>query len=433
MEAEQLADWLQKGHGRAVLALRECDATVCRATILNACHFDQRYDRQVEDSRGRYFFDVIQATGEPEFYRDAVLAALATPAEGDDQDQLFDITRFFAQAGDAAARSAMYAAFERNALTGDLTGADELVELDGLDGFLFAVAHLPGIEYSEDEWLLGWWIGELEDRYGKDAVWSALDHAAETDPRLGNLLVREREERRETEENRAQRNALPRRADMTYVELRALIQSSGSRTSRVRLSRWGERASEEDLLAAAQDLLAEQDGERLLIYLRLFTRRAFPLDPSRLIGLTFVTDDDAAWEALRALAPIRHPDVRARALELLSHGLFAPEAVGILASNYEAVDERLVERTLETAPQNKDLLHRLGIRARDFIDAHPDVSKGILRLVYDITPCSMCRESVVATMVEAGGLPNSIREECRWDASEGTRKLAAAAMGGAET
>lgn len=427
MEPKELADWLEKGLGRAVLALLEGDNTRFRDTIVHACRQDQRFDHQCEDSRGLYLYDVIQASGESDFYRGTVLAALADPAEDDDQDQLFEIARFFAQAGDAGARSAVYAAFERNALKGDPTGGEELVALDGIEGFLFAIGHLVGIEDTNDEWLPGWWLGKIEEQMGKEAAWVALDEAATTDARLNAILEHERDEERKREEKRLVLNKRTRLADAPHTEMRTHIQSSGSKTSRATLPRWGERASADDLLAAAADLLAEQDNGRLLSYLRLFWRRPFPLDPGRLIALSDVADIDAAWDAMRALEPIRHPEVRTRAIALLSHPLFAPEAIRMLSSNFESGDEVLVERALAVTRDNKDVSHRLGIKARSFADAHPTISTRFLDLLYENTPCSMCRESAVGLMVETDRLPVRIREECRWDSSAETRRLAATA------
>jgi hypothetical protein len=124
---------------------RRAVATSYHAAIVHACGHDTAYDAQVEGSRAEYLFEVLQATGKPNEYLDEILAALAAVPKQWDADQLFDIALRFAQSGHARARDAMYEKFFRNEVDEPFTGADALVRLDGMDGFLaVAGAHWPG-------------------------------------------------------------------------------------------------------------------------------------------------------------------------------------------------------------------------------------------------------------------------------------------------
>jgi len=87
-------------------------------------------------------------------------------------------------------------------------------------------------------------------------------------------------------------------------ELRAAIYAQGSRAlGAVVLDRWGRHADEHDLVNAATDLLAETDDDRLVSYLRIFRKRAFPLDPGPLLPL------------------VRHPSRRVSAAAFTSHAV----------------------------------------------------------------------------------------------------------------
>ncbi|HZO87451.1 MAG TPA: hypothetical protein VFB38_03865 [Chthonomonadaceae bacterium] len=108
MHAQQFQALLAQGLGRPLLYLQSHDARPYREVILYACTHDLRYDHQCEDSRAPYLFDLIQRTGEADFYRQRILSSLQNPAEDEDIYQMVGLAYLFAQQGDTAARSMMY-------------------------------------------------------------------------------------------------------------------------------------------------------------------------------------------------------------------------------------------------------------------------------------------------------------------------------------
>src|SRR4051794_649608 len=83
VEISEFRSLLEKGLGRAIVYLQTHDAAPFREVILHACTHDLRFDRQLEPSRGRYLFDLVQHTQEPEYYRERILASLQQPGEGE--------------------------------------------------------------------------------------------------------------------------------------------------------------------------------------------------------------------------------------------------------------------------------------------------------------------------------------------------------------
>lgn len=75
MGIAEFAPILTIGLGRALLHLREHDAAPYRKAILHACLHSMVYDRQTEHSREQYLLDIINLTGERDFYRSHILAA----------------------------------------------------------------------------------------------------------------------------------------------------------------------------------------------------------------------------------------------------------------------------------------------------------------------------------------------------------------------
>ena len=66
--AETFLDKLACGFGRVVLFLHENDAVPFREAILDSCLHHRTFDQQTESYRTDYLFDIMRATGEPEFY-----------------------------------------------------------------------------------------------------------------------------------------------------------------------------------------------------------------------------------------------------------------------------------------------------------------------------------------------------------------------------
>ena len=81
---------------------------------------------------------------------------------------------------------------------------------------------------------------------------------------------------------------------------------------------------------------------------------------------------------------------------------------------------------LDSVDSSNDL-HSLASDALKFVKAHPDPANGpaILLRVYESTPCAHCRKIAVQQMIELRCLPPEIAEECRFDANDEIRALAA--------
>jgi hypothetical protein len=102
---EEFERVLGLGLGRAILFLRQHDATPYRDVILDACTHWTGYDQQVEGTRTPYLLDVLDATGELERYVEPILAAFRTTADERDQEQLVRLVAGLAEARSASSRT----------------------------------------------------------------------------------------------------------------------------------------------------------------------------------------------------------------------------------------------------------------------------------------------------------------------------------------
>jgi hypothetical protein len=184
---------------------------------------------------------------------------------------------------------------------------------------------------------------------------------------------------------------------------------------------------------AAADLLAEENEHRLNRYLRLFGKRAFPLQIDRLLALVRHPSNDVMIAATYALSNVADPRVRALALEIIADDSLLDRrksgGVDLLLSNYQPGDEVLLTRLLET-PRGDYEYHSIGYRVLGLFDAHPTPSFApALLAFYEHGPCTNCRRKVVKRLHQLAKLPNWMLAECQYDASLYLRETAAELAG----
>lgn len=412
MDADEFRRALRLGLGRAIFFLQTHGATAYRDTILAACMENTVFDPQVEPERSPYLMEVLQQTGEEDYYREPILVALQGQNNPDLEDQLFDLASYFAERGSEAAREVMYKTFAENAAKGGYRiGGDQIIRLDGIPGLLH-VAQCLGEHLSDCQQC---WEGDNPDGYlrliaeekeGEEAVRLALGEAAARDRRVAAY-------------NDWVRAAAERQASGAYAPVepyeRLKQRLADGDVDRGDLRQWGRKANQQAIKQAARDLLLETNPGRLLSYLRIFAARAFPFSPRKLVPLVR-GGDDQAWAALVALEHLRHPAVRALALELLPRSTWRGGAVRLLIKNYEPGDHRLIARTL-AMKQNIHKYHQVGLRALEVFAANPTTDcADIMVTLYERGPCSNCRSRCFKVLDSLGILPDWMLEEYRYDA-----------------
>jgi len=452
MEVEKFRHILAAGLGRAILYLRDHDDMPYRDVILYACTHGSQFDRQSEGARSKYLLEVIECTDAQQWYHDQILAALErTLTDPDlDADQLFAFAWQYAEEGDAtAAREALYAAFAANVATRsndarESEGIVYLVELDGIKGFLFATDLLGHWLLDDPEvWLSDWALSRLEEQQGKEGVAAALRQAATANPHIATYVNHLYGGREIKSASRADspawtyEQALSRVADYAKREHIPLAHSD--------LQRWGRRASDADVLRVADDVLRETDSLRLYPLISIFARRAFPLAPDRLIALARTAsnavygvwdatlEERIAWWACRALQNVAHPAVRDLAIYFISTQHLVARGTGLLRSNYRDGDHLLIEDCLRHA-ENDEVFHSIGLDALNIYRKNPrPESTRVLTTIYELGPCSYCREWALDVLCDLGPLPQWMVEECHFDANEDIRERVAEYLIGSGT
>jgi ribosomal protein L17 len=415
---------IRLGTGRAYLLAQAHPEIDFSTYIIEAALRCFAYDGQAEPNRAPYLYELYCLVPQQARIRRAVLRGLATErADTWALTQLFKLTLFFAQEGDAAARKALYRNFLRNPIRGsDWAGTDEIITLDGLAG-LHYIARKYGqyLARHPDDWQDDGPIEFLREQCPDLDVWTALRQWAETDTDVRRYL----QNVKNTLASQAYYQAAqpePEPAPAPTLEL-LLRRPPGTY---VRLAMRRQLPGPAETQQLAERLLTEQNPAVLENLLYLFSRVKFPLGYAPILALArqktsrryrlmeFATD---------ALAHLSAPEVREFALEKLARTTRPGQYTRILRSNYQAGDAALLTSIAERF-HNEHTIESLAVSYVAIYEANPTPEcAGPLLALYAKMNCGMHRYEVVQLLLANGVLPAWLNEELPFDSYHKTRLL----------
>jgi hypothetical protein len=416
---ESFESWLRKGLGRAVTFLAQNREAPFRNAVLHACLHNITYDAQCEEGRGEYLWMLIEHSGDRKFFRDAVVQHLTQPCHEADYEwpQIFYVAQQFATEGDSEMRLSMYSAFDvlRFSEAG-ASSATSLIHLDPLEGFVFAIDRLDTSSSEDNWWMVGSLITDLEDRVGKAEAERLIASAVGTHTSVENVVGayrRYEEERRQASQ----------RSDSEHLDLQALRNMPGDRSWAWRFRRWALKASPEELSAATKQFLSDENPEKVWGCLRVFCApRPFPGDVGHLLRLSDSDHNRIRRAAAVALSKIRDPRVRAHALMLLQSTERFTDGIKLLESNYDESDFPMFNQAV-TRSSTPEEIHGIGMTIQHMVENDVRLEfEPLLLFLYEAGPCSLCRTEFVEALIKLERLPESIRDECRFDAEPDTRR-----------
>ncbi len=409
------------GTGRACLLARAHPEIDFSAYLIEAALTCFAYDGQAEPSRAAYLYELYCLVPQQARIRRAVLRGLAT--ERTDTwalTQLFGLTLFFAQQGDAAARKTLYRNFLRNLIrSSDWAGADEIITLDGLAG-LHYVARKYGqyLKRHPDDWQDDGPIEFFQEHHPTIDAWAELRQWAETDADVQRYLQNVKNTLASQAYHQAARpqpepvptlEELLQRPPGTYVRLAVRRQLPGPTEARL----------------LAERLLTERNPAVRENLLYLFSRIEFPLGYAPILALARQKPGRyrLAEFATDALAHLPAPEVRAFALQKLARTTRPGQYTSILRSNYQAGDAALLT-SLAARFHNEHTIEALAISYVAIYEANPTPEcAGPLLALYAKMNCGMHRYEVVKLLIANGVLPAWLHEELPFDSYHRTRLL----------
>lgn len=435
----EFAAALKRGQGRALLFVRQHGLSEVSDLVLDACLADPVYDRQCEGSRAAWIFQMFQDSGDYGRFSEAIVSALSlfsSEANCYDLKHLCELAALMAKAGDEAAAVALRLRVLTQSLkvSNALCGCRPLVLLDGVPAVIVLARRFgqllkersderpPSVDY------LTAGLG-IHD----DAV-KELRRLAETDGDIKHYpeseqdyAVHERESRKESPEERqkAVRENVRQKLTLDGM-LNDAYREVGNYPSRY--MRFGEYATDDELKIAFLRLIEETQERVCLRLLWIFRRASLPDLHPRTWQLADAKDDVLRGAALQALAQNKDSRIGELGRARLRSGAFTAkdsDTLDLLIRNFCPQDEQLILAALATLSPDVDEAHNLGSSLLDICDANTScASLGMLKWVYEFTPCTLCRYSSVKQMAVIGEVPQEILAECLDDANEDLRNLA---------
>src|SRR5690606_13777923 len=212
-----------------------------RDQILYTCLHNTNYDPQIEGYKTQYLMQIIDLTDDPRFYRDHILKStknIQQDTDNRDAQHLVELTTAFAKRGDIEARDIVYQVFESNFEDEDTLGASNIIEIDGVTGFVFLANKLAHRKRQSNEtkaydFLL--WL--LEEEVGEEQVSQQLALLRDTDEDLDHYLILVENDRKAKKSRRRKIKDLPN-LPQTYEDMKQLM-ARGSGPVEV----WGKNAT----------------------------------------------------------------------------------------------------------------------------------------------------------------------------------------------
>ena len=410
---------IRLGTGRAYLLAQAHPDVDFSAYIIEASLTNFSYDGQAESSRADYLYGLYCLSGQQARIRRAVLKALAT--EQDDTwtlTQLFALTLRFAQAGDAEARLALYRRFLVRPVGGaDWAGADEIMTLDGLDGFHYIVRKVGRkLARHPDGWEDAMLINLFQEKYPALDAWAELRQLAPHDADVRRYLLN-------VEATMAERASYQRPAEVWDADLLGVLEGARPAYLRSLLRRRKLKPSEINQLAAR--LLVARRPPLLENLLLVFSRIPFPLPYASILALARQRSRGSRIRefALDALALLSAPEIREFALVQLRQTSRPASYTSLLINNYQPGDAALLT-DIVGCTHEEHAIEQLAISYSDVYKNNktPECAAPLLALYGKMT-CSMHRHTVVQLLLENHVLPAWLNEELPFDSYAETRTL----------
>ena len=427
MTKKEFKEAMLRGLGRCVATVRN-DPEKYRDIVLWACKRDISYDTQCESPRSWYVYTLASAYPDKETFIGAAEKSLKNRrTAGYHLQHIAEILMYFAADGCESARRALEDKYQEmlKEMFARKRRPDsifcELFDLEQM-GFVLAVDREAVLRVAGDFGRLYRKTNYLRDgdfcsflivkgsRYKR-----SLERAARRDEDIACFLQREQAYSDSFKHQREQ------------WEQQNIDPTHGLK--RIALSNWLRKQGDKEMLERYALAYREQTQPELREEaLAAFSLCRYPDDPQPIIEDARSNHEalrDTAW---RALEHIRHPAVREFALSNVGMGERTLENFSLLVTNYAHEDGNLLEEHLRGLIVRKDWngVHWAGMdiyRAfeKDSGIPHP---KHLLPLLYEYTPCSVCRESALAYMSRHRMLTKELLEECLFDSDDNIRRMA---------
>lgn len=408
---------LKRGTGEAYLIARDHPTIDFSNYLIKAALTNFGYDCQSEGSRSTYVLDIISISKNKEKIRSAILKGLATEQEDTwNLVQLFELAKYYALQGDQEAKQSIYQRFLHNPIEGsDWAGAEEIMELDGLEGLLHVAEEFGKfLVRNPDDWQDDHIVQQFQNDHPSINAWKELEKAAETNQYI-RLYLDEIEKTRET---RRKYKPVPKTFDGIIDEV---LRSSPF------LRFWRRKElSDADLTEIGQRLLTESNPANVEKLIHVFTYQTFPFDSDFILRLAKrrASSKNRINEfAISALKHLKSEGIREFALKRMTKTRTPSDYTNILVSNYQSGDHKLLSQIAKRF-KNEHIIESLASSYSAIFSRHHTAEcQEPLEVLYSKMNCGIHRKTIVKILMENGVLSDVIKEEIPYDSYLPTRAL----------
>ena len=419
--ANHFAAALRSGHGRAVQQVERHESRVLEDKIIEACLASLSYDPQCEAARAPWLFSIVEHAKLNTQVLQAIETAIRTPPPENHRNMAHRsaILKQFASAGSSDARRLLYSSLARSSHTATVFSDMEILALDGEKGLIHVARQLGRWVQDDPDFCVDDDIVEqFNELTGTEQGLVVLQREAEVDADIAHYLAG-------VHKTKASIAAAARPLDVTAFSGEAIIAhvKNQPRDQCHWFRRWAAQAQIDQLEMVFAALLAAQEPEDVKRLFRCFARIGAPRFEQRLSRWLTDANHQVQWAAIRALAPLTHPELREIGKRLIAGGDLASGAA-LLVNNFDVSDFDLCARNLALC-DDSDENHHLAMEVLTLCEAHPCAEAlECLLFVYEYSPCSTCRRGAVKALIELNIAPLWLRAESAFDADPETRALA---------
>jgi hypothetical protein len=333
-------------------------------------------------------------------------------------DQLFEIARRLAQAGNQQARIAFYERFELGAFPGyACVGAYEAVDLDGMEGMRRAAEIIGKFlaanpEETEDERLLKY----AQKNNPEVCVEEVLEKVAQHNIHVARYLAAVQADRLQEIQRPTHPPTFGFEAVCNNIENRKLKYLSASIVAKL---------NRQQVKHLADAFLLETNRHKQEGYLLVFRHVKFPHGyekPVALAQLPFRRTDRLVEHAVAALKFFKAPAIRELALTALTTAKEPWRYLDLLINHYRRGDHVLLTNLAQQAASEFEVEQLASSFIKIYQKHKTKQAHDPLRKIYHRMNCGIHRADVVETMIENGVLPDKIREEIAFDSYYAVRE-----------
>ena len=426
LTGDAFAAALRTGHGRARQQIDTHGSAGLNDLIVQSCLTCLTYDPQCEAERAPWVLSIVERAKLETQVVQAIEAAAQKPVPEDHRhlDHRSAILKELAAAGSDPARQLLYSSLVRLPHTSDVVGAEQIVALDGVDG-LIRVARQLGrwLQADPEFWVDDGLMAQFDASTQGERSLAALEREAKVDAGVASYLASVRKicERRSVSPSRVDATSCSGAGIVAHVHKNPTDPCHWFR-------RWGAQAGPDERETVFAALLASDDPEHAKRFFRCFSKTGVPRFDGRLLRWIDHPDPGVRWAAVKALAPIKHVELRQAAMRLMVDGDMA-NGIALLVHNFEGGDFAVCAEHLKPL-DDPDEAHPLGMALLDLCEAHPGADAlDCLLYVYEFSPCSTCRRRAVKALTHTHTVPAWVLAESAFDADPETQAAVALHLG----